>query len=39
MVTIPNKSLPEHGRPTVTADERNSAQSLRTTFAGWGPKL
>jgi hypothetical protein len=39
MVTIPNKTLPEYERPLVTSDERNSAPSLKTTFAGWGPRL
>ncbi len=44
MTTIPNKTLPgadriRHGRPTLTLDERNSAQSLRPTFDGWGPRL
>jgi hypothetical protein len=44
MTTIPNKTLPDGGRgerplPTLRSDERNSAQSLRPTFDGWGPRL
>jgi hypothetical protein len=41
MTNIPNKTLPGGGRsdrPNPT-DERNSAQSLRPTFDGWGPRL
>lgn len=43
MTTIPNKTLPRGltGRTPseLAADERNSAQSLRPTFDGWGPRL
>jgi hypothetical protein len=44
MTTIPNKTLPGGVRqdgalPTMPIDERNSAQSLRPTFDGWGPRL
>ena len=38
MVIIPNYRLSEPDRPTVQAPERNSAQSLRPTFTGWGPE-
>lgn len=41
MTTIPNKTLPRGPRSerALPADERNSAQSLRPTFDGWGPRL
>jgi hypothetical protein len=44
MITIPNKTLPggsssRHTGVGTEADERNSAQSLRPTFDGWGPRL
>jgi hypothetical protein len=44
MTTIPNKTLPAGARPDdalprLPSDERNSAQSLRPTFDGWGPRL
>ncbi len=44
MTTIPNKTLPGAGRSdrSLSArpnEERNSAQSLRPTFDGWGPRL
>ncbi len=44
MTTIPNKTLPGGfwtGRrtPERPADDHNSAQSLRPTFEGWGPRL
>ncbi|HEY6450138.1 MAG TPA: hypothetical protein VIX60_05605 [Candidatus Cybelea sp.] len=44
MTTIPNKTLPtgtqpDRTLPTLPSDERNSAQSLRPTFDGWGPRL
>lgn len=42
MTTIPNKTLPRgicSERPTLPPDERNSAQALRPTFDGWGPRL
>jgi hypothetical protein len=43
MTTIANKTLPRGGTgrlsSTLMADERNSAQSLRPTFDGWGPRL
>ncbi len=39
MVIIPNYILSEPARPTVSAPERNSAQSLRPTFTGWGPRI
>ena len=38
MVIIPNYTLSEPARPTVRGPERNSAQSLRPTFTGWGPQ-
>jgi hypothetical protein len=44
MATIPNTTLPggsQAGRkhPALPSDERNSAQSLRPTFEGWGPRI
>lgn len=39
MVIIPNYTLSEPDRPTVRGPERNSAQSLRPTFTGWGPRI
>lgn len=39
MVIIPGNRFSESERPTVRAPERNSAQSLRPTFSGWGPKI
>jgi len=44
MTKIPNKTLPGGARPrpalpTMPNEERNSAQSLRPTFDGWGPRL
>ncbi len=44
MTTIPNKTLPsgaqrDAARPTLPSDDRNSAQSLRPTFDGWGAAL
>ncbi|HEX3457590.1 MAG TPA: hypothetical protein VHR97_06495 [Candidatus Baltobacteraceae bacterium] len=43
MTTIPKKTLPGCGRtdgtPSTLPDDRNSAQSLRPTFDGWGPRL
>ncbi len=41
MTTIPNKTLPAGARSNraLPTDERNSAQSLRPTFDGWGPRL
>jgi hypothetical protein len=44
MTTIPNKTLPGGVRPDgslsrLPSDDRNSAQSLRPTFDGWGPRL
>ena len=44
MTTIPKKTLPdaagsERRQPTLPSDRWNSAQSLRPTFDGWGPKL
>jgi hypothetical protein len=39
MVIISNCTLSEPARPTVHAPERNSAQSLRPTFTGWGPRI
>jgi hypothetical protein len=44
MTTIPNKTLPHGARSeravlTLRRDEQNSAQSLRPTFDGWGPRL
>jgi hypothetical protein len=42
MTTIPNKTLPRgfsNRGGALEGDERNSAQSLRPTFDGWGPRL
>ena len=44
MSTIANKTLSGGywtggARPALPADERNSAQALRPTFDGWGPRL
>lgn len=44
MTTIPNKTLPggagrDHTLPGLPSEDRNSAQSLRPTFDGWGPRL
>jgi hypothetical protein len=44
MISILNKTLPggssqERRRGALETDERNSAQSLRPTFDGWGPRL
>src|SRR5262249_10269588 len=42
MTTIPNKTLPRgvrSERPTMPHDEGTSAQALRPTFDGWGPRL
>jgi hypothetical protein len=39
MTIIPNYTLSESARPTVRGPERNSAQSLRPTFTGWGPRI
>jgi hypothetical protein len=44
MITILTKTLPggaatERTLPAMPSDERNSAQSLRPTFDGWGPRL
>ena len=39
MVIIPKSTLNDPARPTVQAPERNSAQSLRPTFSGWGPRI
>lgn len=44
MTTITNKTLSgnagsDRSVPTIRSDERNSAQSLRPTFEGWGPRL
>ena len=40
MVIIPSNSLPHDARPALSLPEpRNSAQSLRPTFDGWGPRL
>lgn len=44
MTTIPNTTLPGGSRsgrthPAAPTDERNSAQSLRPTFDGWGPRI
>ena len=39
MVIIPVNRFSESQRPTVRAPERNSAQSLRPTFSGWGPRI
>jgi hypothetical protein len=44
MTTIPTKTLPVGARDDqalalTPSDKRNSAQSLRPTFDGWGPRL
>ena len=44
MTTIPNKTLPDAAgndrtQPTLPTDRWKSAQSLRPTFDGWGPRL
>jgi len=43
MTTILNKTLPGNARSDRTLstlpDERNSAQALRPTFDGWGPRI
>ncbi|HZV77686.1 MAG TPA: hypothetical protein VFF63_08020 [Candidatus Babeliales bacterium] len=44
MTTITNKTLPGGARfdrtsPALPNNERNSAQALRPTFEGWGPRL
>jgi hypothetical protein len=39
MVIIPKRTLSDPALPTVQAQERNSAQSLRPTFTGWGPRI
>ena len=40
MVIIPSKTLPNGGRAVdPLAVDQNSAQSLRPTFDGWGPRL
>jgi hypothetical protein len=44
MTTIPNKTLPggssfSRRGTALEPDERSSAQSLRPTFDGWGPRL
>ena len=39
MLIIPKRTLAEPEHPTVQAPERNSAQSLRPTFTGWGPRI
>jgi hypothetical protein len=39
MVITPNSIHSENSRLIVPGSDLNSAQSLRTTFAGWGPRL
>jgi hypothetical protein len=40
LTTTLNKSLPHSARPTIPAGiSSDSAQSLRPTFDGWGPRL
>jgi hypothetical protein len=39
MATIPNSLLSDPNRPTVRGTERDSAQALRPTFSGWGPRI
>ena len=37
---IPGKTLPSGVHPTIpSALDWNSAQSLRPTFEGWGPRI
>jgi hypothetical protein len=37
--TLPGGSRPESAPPTLPTDRWDSAQSLRSTFEGWGPRL
>jgi hypothetical protein len=37
--TLPGSNGPESNRPTLPTDRWKSAQSLRPTFDGWGPRL
>jgi hypothetical protein len=39
MLITPNYILSDTDRPLVRGPERNSAQSLRPTFTGWGPRI
>ena len=40
LTTTLNKTLPHGARPTIPSDSRSdSAQALRPTFDGWGPRL
>lgn len=39
MVTIPSKMHPFGNRPLTDTETAHSAQSLRPTFEGWGPRL
>jgi len=40
LATNLNKTLPHSSRPAIpVAGDNNSAQALRPTFEGWGPRL
>jgi hypothetical protein len=39
MAIIPNNLRSDNARSIVTGTERNSAQALRPTFGGWGPRI
>ncbi len=39
LTTTLNKTLPHGSRPTIPAGGTDSAQALRPTFEGWGPRL
>lgn len=39
LTTTLNKTLPHGNRPTIPAAGPDSAQALRPTFDGWGPRL
>ena len=40
LTTTLKNTLPHGSRPTIPSDARSdSAQSLRPTFDGWGPRL
>jgi hypothetical protein len=39
MAIISNTPLSDPARSAVLGTERNSAQALRPTFSGWGPRI
>jgi hypothetical protein len=41
MLSLPTKINPFGSRSShaLTSEERNSAESLRPTFDGWGPRI